>query len=253
MENGIQVFSAETFGSVRVIENCEELFFVARDILRALEYADDYNPSRAIQAVPEEWKGVHRMHTPGGEQEMLTLSEQGLYFFLARSDKPKALPYQKWIAGDVLPSIRKTGAYSVPSAPAKAELSVQSEVECALLILKAAGITGNQLAIAADNYYRKRTGLSVIEASGVQLMAQQQKQLLTPTQLGQLMGGLSGKKVNQLLIDEGMQVRLPSGQLEPTAKGCDAGAVIMDTGKRHGDGAPVRQLKWPSDVVNALR
>lgn len=253
MENGIQVFSAETFGSVRVIENCGELFFVARDILRALEYADDYNPSRAIQAVPEEWKGVHRMHTPGGEQEMLTLSEQGLYFFLARSDKPKALPYQKWIAGDVLPSIRKTGAYSVPSAPAKAELSVQSEVECALLILKAAGITGNQLAIAADNYYRKRTGLSVIEASGVQLMAQQQKQLLTPTQLGQLMGGLSGKKVNQLLIDEGMQVRLPSGQLEPTAKGCDAGAVIMDTGKRHGDGAPVRQLKWPSDVVNALR
>ncbi len=253
MENGIQVFSAETFGSVRVIENCGELFFVARDILRALEYADDYNPSRAIQSVPEEWKGVHRMHTPGGEQEMLTLSEQGLYFFLARSDKPKALPYQKWIAGDVLPSIRKTGAYSVPSAPAKADLSVQSEVECALLILKAAGITGNQLAIAADNYYRKRTGLSVIEASGVQLMAQQQKQLLTPTQLGQLMGGLSGKKVNQLLIDEGMQVRLPSGQLEPTAKGCDAGAVLIDTGKRHGDGAPVRQLKWPSDVVNALR
>ena len=113
MENGIQVFSAETFGSVRVIENCGELFFVARDILRALEYADDYNPSRAIQAVPEEWKGVHRMHTPGGEQEMLTLSEQGLYFFLARSDKPKALPYQKWIAEEVLPSIRKTGSYSM--------------------------------------------------------------------------------------------------------------------------------------------
>ena len=113
MENGIQVFSAETFGSVRVIENCGELFFVARDILRALEYADDYNPSRAIQAVPEEWKGGHRMHTPGGEQEMLTLSEQGLYFFLARSDKPKALPYQKWIAEEVLPSIRKTGSYSM--------------------------------------------------------------------------------------------------------------------------------------------
>jgi len=44
---------------------------------------------------------------------MLCLTEQGLYFFLARSDKPKALPFQKWLAGDVLPSIRKTGSYSL--------------------------------------------------------------------------------------------------------------------------------------------
>lgn len=42
---------------------------------------------------------------------MLTLTEQGLYFFLGRSDKQKALPFQKWIAGVVLPSIRRTGAY----------------------------------------------------------------------------------------------------------------------------------------------
>ena len=42
---------------------------------------------------------------------MLCLSEQGLYFFLGRSDKKKALPYQMWIAGEVVPSIRKTGFY----------------------------------------------------------------------------------------------------------------------------------------------
>ena len=49
---------------------------------------------------------------------MLTFSEQGLYFFLGRSDKPAALPMQMWIAGEVLPSIRKTGSYSVAPAPA---------------------------------------------------------------------------------------------------------------------------------------
>lgn len=43
---------------------------------------------------------------------MLTLSESGLYFFLARSDKPTALPFQKWLAGDVVPSIRKHGIYA---------------------------------------------------------------------------------------------------------------------------------------------
>jgi len=44
---------------------------------------------------------------------MWVLTEQGLYFFLARSDKPLALPFQKWIAGEVLPAVRKTGRYSV--------------------------------------------------------------------------------------------------------------------------------------------
>lgn len=48
---------------------------------------------------------------------MLTLSEQGLYFFLGRSDKPKALPFQKWLAGEVLPAIRKTGKYEKQPHP----------------------------------------------------------------------------------------------------------------------------------------
>lgn len=250
METGMQVFSAETFGSVRVIENAGELFFVAKDVAEALEYT--WKGIATINHIPEDWRGVYSVQTPSGEQEMLTLSEQGLYFFLARSDKPKALPYQKWIAGEVMPSIRKTGSYSMPTAPAKAEMSVQSELECAMLILKAAGISGNQLALAADNYYRSRTGMSALELSGTQLIAPQQEQLLTPTQLGQLMGGLSGKKVNQRLIDEGFQIRLPSGQLEPTAKGSEAGGVLMDTSKRHSDGTPVRQLKWPSSVAGKI-
>lgn len=249
MENGIKVFEQAGLGSVRVVMQGDEPWFVAKDVCEALGY--QWNGAARIAHIPEEWRGVTSVVTPFGEQTMLTISEQGLYFFLGRSDKPAALPYQKWIAGDVLPSIRKTGSYSAPSVPAKAEISVQSEVECALLILKAAGITGNQLAIAADNYYRKRTGLSVIEASGVELVAPKQQQLLTPTQLGKELG-LSGRKVNLMLAGLGLQRRI-GDVWEPTEDGKARGAVLMDTGKRHGDGAPVRQLKWPSDVVNALR
>ena len=251
MENGIQVFSAETFGSVRVIENAGELFFVAKDVAEALGYT--WNGAPRIAHVPEEWRGVTSVVTPSGEQEMLTLSEQGLYFFLARSDKPKALPYQKWIAGEVMPSIRKTGSYSMAVAKAETDYAaIPHEIDALGKILGFAGISGNQLAIAADNYYRSRTGFSALALSGTQLVAPQQEQLLTPTQLGQLMGGLSGKKVNQRLIDEGFQIRLPSGQLEPTAKGSEAGGVLMDTSKRHSDGTPVRQLKWPSSVAGKI-
>ena len=248
MENGIQVFENSGLGSVRVVMHNGEPWFVAKDVCDCLELT---NTAQTISYLDDDEKGVTTNYTPGGKQEMSMISEAGLYSLILRSRKPEAKAFKRWVTHDILPSIRKTGGYSAPSSPAKAEISVQSEMECALLILKAAGITGNQLAIAADNYYRKRTGISVIEASGVELVAPKQQQLLTPTQLGKELG-LSGRKVNLMLAGLGLQRRI-GDVWEPTEDGKARGAVLMDTGKRHGDGAPVRQLKWPSDVVNALR
>lgn len=88
-----------------------EPWFAAQDILNSLDYNSTYKPSRAMSHVPDQWKGVQPMHTPGGNQNLMMLSEQGLYFFLGRSDKPKALPFQMWLAGEVLPAIRKHGRY----------------------------------------------------------------------------------------------------------------------------------------------
>lgn len=99
----------QSASSIRVIEIDGEPWFAAKDVMAALEYAEEYNPARAIDRVPDEWKGVHQIHTPGGLQDLWCLSEPGLYFFVARSDKPKALPFQKWLAGEVLPSLRQRG------------------------------------------------------------------------------------------------------------------------------------------------
>lgn len=98
--------------SIQTLTLNEELWFVAKDIMDALEYAESSKPSKVINHIPKEWKGVKQIHTLGGKQRIACISEQGLYFFLGRSDKPKALPFQKWLAGEVLPSIRKTGGYS---------------------------------------------------------------------------------------------------------------------------------------------
>lgn len=89
----------------------DQLWFVAKDIISLLGYAKSSNPARVTEHVPIQWKGVNPIHTPGGAQRVLMLSEQGLYFFLGRSDKPKALPIQMWVAGEVLPAIRKHGRY----------------------------------------------------------------------------------------------------------------------------------------------
>ena len=112
--NSLQVFKSGNF-SVRTIEDNGEIWFVAKDVMNALEYSTTSTPAQLMQSVPEIWKGTKRICTPGGEQEMLCLTEQGLYFFLGRSDKKAALPYQMWIAGDVVPSIRKHGIYATPT------------------------------------------------------------------------------------------------------------------------------------------
>lgn len=95
--------------TVRTVCDDGQPWFVGADIVHALGYAE-MNPN-LFNHVPDEWKGVKRIQGNRGEREAICLSEQGLYFFVVRSDKPKALPFQKWLAGVVLPAIRKTGYY----------------------------------------------------------------------------------------------------------------------------------------------
>ena len=115
MTDAIQVFDFKG-NQTRVVMVDGEPWFVAKDVATTLGYSEASmsNMGQLLGAVPDEWKGRKRITTPGGEQEMLCLSEQGLYFFLGRSDKPAALPYQKTVAGQVMPSIRKHGAYMTP-------------------------------------------------------------------------------------------------------------------------------------------
>ena len=106
------VFNSADFGQCRIYRDEKgDAWFCGQDVLTALEYSEDSNPAKVFNTVPGDWKGVKPIHTLGGPQNLICLSEQGLYFFLGRSDKPKALPYQMWIAGEVVPDIRKHGMY----------------------------------------------------------------------------------------------------------------------------------------------
>lgn len=119
-------------------------------------------------------------------------------------------------------------------------------------IFNAAGIAGNQQALALDKIVRKKTGDSPLELAEVQLEAPTKRQLLTPTQLGEKCGGISGRQMNGLLANIGFQTKAPDGGWEPTEKGMPY-AVMLDVNKRHSDGAPIRQLKWDSSILEALR
>ncbi|WP_306600718.1 BRO family protein [Geothrix sp. 21YS21S-2] len=121
---------------IRVVLVDNEPQWVAKDVADALGYSRSTitNLTKTVDHVPAEWRGRYRIPTPSGDQDMVTLTEAGLFFFLNRSDKPAALPMQKWVAGEVLPSIRKTGAYSV-----QARAGVPTAIEIASAVVAQLG------------------------------------------------------------------------------------------------------------------
>jgi prophage antirepressor-like protein len=111
MENALSVldFNYET-RNVRVVKDeNNEPWFVAKDVCAVLGQQN----SRDIIAkvLDDDEKGVYKVDTPGGPQEMGVVSESGLYTLILRSNKPKAKKFRKWITSEVLPEIRRTGSY----------------------------------------------------------------------------------------------------------------------------------------------
>lgn len=165
---------------IRVVEINGEPWFVAKDVAEGLGYV--WKGSATISHIPDEWRGVYSVQTPSGMQEMSCLTEQGLYFFVNRSDKPKAIPFQKWVAGDVIPSIRKTGAYSVPSLSRK---------DLALMIVKA---EEEKEALLLINKQQEE------EISYLQTLFNEG---MTPSQFVKKLNGVNCQKVNELLAENG--------------------------------------------------
>ena len=111
MSNEIEIFNNPLFGFVRAFadENGEP-WFVAADVARVLGY--DHTP-HATRLLDEEERDVHKVDTLGGTQEMTMVNESGLYHLVLLSKKPEAKKFRKWVTEEVLPSIRKTGSYSI--------------------------------------------------------------------------------------------------------------------------------------------
>ena len=94
---------------VRTIELAGEPWFIATDVAEILDYRMASDMTRRLDA---EDKGYAKVRTPGGEQEVIVISEAGLYDAIFRSNAEGAKPFRRWVTGTVLPTIRKTGTFS---------------------------------------------------------------------------------------------------------------------------------------------
>ena len=113
--NQLQIFSNAEFGNVRVVIIDGEPYFVGKDVATALGYKE---PEKAVREhVPDKYKGVSVLDTPGGKQQVTVINEAGMYKLVMRSRLPNAEKFSDWTCEEVLPSIRKTGVYVNPAAP----------------------------------------------------------------------------------------------------------------------------------------
>ncbi len=108
----LQIFNSPEFGAIRTIEKDGEPWFVGKDVAAALGYE---KPTDAVRKhVDVEDRGISKMETPSGAQETTIINESGLYSLVLSSKLPTAKKFKRWVTSEVIPSIRKHGAYMTP-------------------------------------------------------------------------------------------------------------------------------------------
>lgn len=109
MENKMKVFENKEFGFVRTVMVGNETWFVGKDVAASLGYK---NPQEAVRThIFDEDKGVSEIITPGSTQKLTVINESGLYSLILASKIPSARAFKKWVTSEILPTIRRHGAY----------------------------------------------------------------------------------------------------------------------------------------------
>lgn len=107
--NEMQVFQNPEFGKIRTVAINGEPWLVGKDVAVALGYE---KPTDAVRKhVDREDRGVSKIETPSGTQDMTIINESGLYSLILSSKLPSAKKFKRWVTSEVLPTIRRTGGY----------------------------------------------------------------------------------------------------------------------------------------------
>ena len=173
---------------VRTVTISGEPYFVGKDTADILGYQ---NGSRDINRhVDEEDKLKYRFGTSGQDREMIIINESGLYALILGSKLPQAKEFKRWVTSEVLPTIRKHGAYLTDSKIEEVLLSPDTIINLATQ-LKNERAEKEQLKIELEEARKQTSYLDLIL---------QTKDQLTTTQIAQDYG-MSASKFNQLLKD----------------------------------------------------
>lgn len=124
--NELQIFNNPEFGEIRTLEINGEPWFAGRDIALALGYVKPTDAVRKL--VDSEDRGLSKMETPSGMQDLTIINESGLYSLVMSSKLQNAKKFKRWVTREVLPSIRQTGSYSVQAMSPAQLIAAQAQL-----------------------------------------------------------------------------------------------------------------------------
>lgn len=127
--NNLQIFKNPEFGQIRTIEINHEPYFVGKDVADILGYQ---NGSRDINRhVDEDDRQKTMMFDGNQNKETIVINESGLYSLVLSSKLPTAKRFKRWVTSEVLPAIRKHGAYMTPETLEAAILNPDTIIKIA--------------------------------------------------------------------------------------------------------------------------
>ena len=226
-------------------------WFNASDVCDALEMG---NPSQAIKSHvdADDLQKLEVIDNLGRTQRANHVNESGLYALILGSTKDAAKRFKRWVTGEVLPAIRKTGAYSVPSTLAALPAPTHDRVSAILLIgdavAKVPGVKTGIAMAATLTCIHENTGLAVETLRRALPAANEPICSLNATQLGKLLNR-SAKATNQLLASHGFQFRNDRDEWELTEVG-EAWAEAMPYSRNGHSGY---QILWNPAVADELK
>lgn len=194
--NELMIFNNPEFGEIRTVEVNGEPWLVGKDVARALGYKDATKAAR--ERVDAEDRGVAKMDTPSGQQEMTIINESGVYSLVLGSKLPGAKKFKRWVTSEVLPSIRKNGMYLLPKDYPSA-LRALADSEEQRMALEASNAT-----LAAEN---ERQAHVIAEFEPIRQYVDiilESPDALATSQIAADYG-MSAQQLNKILRDEGVQ------------------------------------------------
>lgn len=126
-ENAIKIFENEEFGQIRIIEKDGEPWLVGKDVAEILGYTN--TPKAIRDHIDDEDKLTERIVLSGQNREAILINESGLYSLVLSSKLPTAKKFKRWVTNEVLPSIRKHGAYMTPETLQAAILNPDTMIQ----------------------------------------------------------------------------------------------------------------------------
>ncbi len=199
MNNKLEIFRNNNFGEIRTLLINDEVWFVGKDIAEALGYKNTRDA--LLKHIDEEDKTDVAIHDGSQNRNMIIINESGLYSLVLSSKLPQAKDFKRWVTNEVLPTLRKTGTYTMQQPTQQTTVSLKEQVEVTNFIANSLNVNEASKIVMFRKVYEDNNVPCSFLPDYIQ---GDNKELRSATELLEKFNlGMNIRKFNSLLVEKG--------------------------------------------------